>query len=394
MCKKIVLIFFISILILASVYGLAFAVNLDELQSKKDELQSQISESNEQIEQIQIEITENLEQLNSINEKIYSYENEISILSIELEKIEKEITETEEKLEIVEENYKTQMEAFQSRVVAVYKSGDIMYLDVLLNSSSISEFISNYYLIGEIAKYDNKLLENIENKKIQIENIKKILEEKQNNIKSVKKNKEETTIALENAKVIRNSYINKLTEQEKETQTKIDQAQAELNSIESQIVMLTTGNIGEDYVGGEFAWPAPGYTTITSPFGMRLHPVLKVYRLHTGTDIATPTGAPIVAANSGVVIKSMYTSGYGNMVMISHGGGVSTVYAHGSEIIAKTGQLVERGEVIMKAGSTGWSTGPHLHFEIRINGQYIDPLPYITKQSTITKNQTNNGGEN
>ena len=279
-------------------------------------------------------------------------------------------------------------------MVALYETGDIVYLDVLLNSSSVSEFISNYYLIGEIAKYDTQLLENIENQRTQIENIKETLEEKQTNIKTVKKNKEKTTIALENSKIIRNSYINKLSEQEKQTQAKIDEAQAELNSIESQIVMLTTGNIGEDYVGGEFGWPAPGYTTITSPFGMRLHPIFKVYRLHTGTDIATPTGAPIVAANSGVVIKSMYTNGYGNMVMISHGGGVSTVYAHGSEIIAKTGQLVERGEVIMKAGSTGWSTGPHLHFEIRINGQYVDPLPYITRQSNILDNQVEDGGEN
>lgn len=394
MNKKIVLTIFISALFLISICGLVLAVNLEDLQTKKDELQGQINEANEQIEEIQIELTENLEQLNKLNEKIYTYESEIEILAQDLAQVEKDIKEVEKRLSIVEENYRLQKEAFETRMVALYETGDIVYLDVLLNSSSVSEFISNYYLIGEIAKYDTQLLENIENQKIQIENIKKTLEEKQTNIKTVKKNKEKTTIALENAKVIRNSYINKLTEQEKQTQAKIDEAQAELNSIESQIVMLTTGNIGEDYVGGEFAWPAPGYTTITSPFGMRLHPVLKVYRLHTGTDIATPTGAPIVAANSGVVIKSMYTSGYGNMVMISHGGGVSTVYAHGSEIIAETGQLVERGEVIMKAGSTGWSTGPHLHFEIRINGQYVDPLPYITKKSSISNNQIEDGGEN
>lgn len=394
MNKKIVLTVFISALFLISICGLVLSVNLEDLQTKKDELQGQINEANEQIEEIQIELTENLEQLNKINEKIYTYESEIEVLAQELAQVEKDIKEVEKRLSIVEENYRLQKEAFETRMVALYETGDIVYLDVLLNSSSVSEFISNYYLIGEIAKYDTQLLENIENQKIQIENIKKTLEEKQANIKTVKKNKEKTTIALENAKVIRNSYINKLSEQEKQTQAKIDEAQAELNSIESQIVMLTTGNIGEDYVGGEFAWPAPGYTTITSPFGMRLHPVLKVYRLHTGTDIATPTGAPIVAANSGVVIKSMYTSGYGNMVMINHGGGVSTVYAHGSEIIAETGQLVERGEVIMKAGSTGWSTGPHLHFEIRINGQYVNPLPYITKQSNIMDNQIEDGGEN
>lgn len=393
MRKKILLIALFIILFLICICGIVFAENLEELQDKKNELQNQINESNEQIEKIEIELTENLEQLNSINEKIYTYESEIAVLEKDLEDIEKEIENVSERLNIIEENYNLQKIAFQNRIVAIYEAGDIVYLDVLLNSSSITEFISNYYLIGEIAKYDSELLENIENQKIQIEKIKTLLEEKQENIKSAKKNKEKTTIALENAKIIRNSYINKLSEEEKETQEKIDKAQAELNSIESQIIMLTTGNIGEDYVGGEFAWPAPGYTTITSPFGMRLHPVIKVYRLHTGTDIGTPTGAPIVAANDGVVIKSMYTTGYGNMIMIDHGGGVSTVYAHGSEIIAQTGQIVKRGDIIMKAGSTGWSTGPHLHFEIRINGKYVDPLPYITRQASIEKTDEN-GGEN
>lgn len=273
------------------------------------------------------------------------------------------------------------------------KSGDIVYLDVLLSSNSVSEFISNYYLIGEIVRYDNELLENIENQKTQIEEIKNSLEEKQENIKTVKKNKEKTTIALENAKVIRNSYINKLTEEEKETQSKIDGYQTELNNLEAQIVALTTGNIGSDYIGGEFAWPAPGYTTITSRFGMRIHPILKVARVHSGTDIAMPTGAYVIAANDGVVIQAMYTTGYGNMVMIDHGGGVVTLYGHGSEIIVQTGQEVKKGDIIMKAGSTGWSTGPHLHFEVRINGTAVNSLPFITKQSRGNETQES-GGEN
>ena len=278
-------------------------------------------------------------------------------------------------------------------MVAIYEAGDVVYLDVLLNSNSFSDFISNYYLIGEIAKYDNDLLENIEQQKDQIENTKSILEEKKENLQQLKKNKEKTTIALENSKVIRNSYIDKLSEQEKETQNKIDEYQKELNNLETQIVALTTGNIGSDYVGGEFAWPAPGYTTITSRYGMRIHPILKTARVHTGTDIAMPTGAYVIAANDGVVIKSMYVTGYGNMVMIDHGGGVSTLYGHGSELIAQTGQEVKKGDIIMKAGSTGWSTGPHLHFEVRINGTAVDSLPYITNQTNKTAGQENGGEE-
>ncbi len=390
MIKKIILIIMIIILSLIGFYGIVLATDLNDLQNQKNELQNQINESNEQIEEIQIELTENLEQLNNLNEKIYTYENEISSLENDLIEVEKEIETITEKLNIIEENYNLQRTALQNRIVALYESGDILYLDVLLSSNSVSDFISNYFLIGEIARYDNELLENIENQKIQIEDTKTLLQQKQENINTAKENKEKTTIALENSKIIRNSYINKLTEEEKETQNKIDEYQTELNNLEAQIVALTTGNIGSDYIGGEFAWPAPGYTTITSRFGMRIHPILKVARVHTGTDIAMPTGAYIIAANDGVVIQAMYTTGYGNMVMIDHGGGVVTLYGHGSEIIAQTGQEVKKGDIIMKAGSTGWSTGPHLHFEVRINGTAVDSLPFITTQSSDSETQDNN----
>ena len=396
MCKKKVAFLTLSILLILialSSISMVGAENLNELQDKKNELQNQIAESNEQIDQIQIELTENLEQLNNLNEKIYGYESEISSLETDLADIEKEIESVTKKLNLIQENYDIQREVLQNRIVALYESGDILYLDVLLSSNTLAEFINNYYLIGEIARYDNELLESIENQKTQIENIKASLEENKENIKEIKKNKEKTAIALENSKIIRNSYINKLSEEEKETQRKIDEFQTELNNVEAQIVALTTGNIDSDYVGGEFAWPAPGYTTITSPFGMRYHPIFKVYRMHSGTDIGMPTGSYIIAANDGVVIKSMYTTGYGNMVMINHGGGVATVYGHGSEIIAQTGQTVKRGDIIMKAGSTGWSTGPHLHFEVRINGTCVDPMPFITKQSNENKMQGSEGEE-
>ena len=393
MSKKKILIISIIVLSLIGLCGIVVAENLEDLQNKKNDLQNQINESNEQIEEIKIELTENLEQLNNINEKIYNYETEIITLETDLNTIEEETKKISEKLNIVETNYNLQKEAFQARMVAIYEAGDVVYLDVLLNSNSFSDFISNYYLIGEIAKYDNDLLENIEQQKDQIENTKSILEEKKENLQQLKKNKEKTTIALENSKVIRNSYIDKLSEQEKETQNKIDEYQKELNNLETQIVALTTGNIGSDYVGGEFAWPAPGYTTITSRYGMRILPILKTARVHTGTDIAMPTGAYVIAANDGVVIKSMYVTGYGNMVMIDHGGGVSTLYGHGSELIAQTGQEVKKGDIIMKAGSTGWSTGPHLHFEVRINGTAVDSLPYITNQTNKTAGQENGGEE-
>ena len=171
--------------------------------------------------------------------------------------------------------------------------------------------------------------------KSKIETAKQTLEERQTKLGQIKSSKEKATIALENSKIIRNSYINQLTEEEQEVQSKIDTCKAELDKLESQIVYLTTLNLGDGYIDGEFIWPAPGYKTITSKFGMRYHPVLKVNRVHTGTDIGMPTGSYIIASNDGVVTQSTYNVGYGNMVVIDHGGGISTLYGHGSEIIAK-----------------------------------------------------------
>ena len=136
-------------------------------------------------------------------------------------------------------------------------------------------------------------------------------------------------------------------------------------------------------------WPIPGYTTITSEYGMRVHPITGAYKLHTGTDIGAPMGADFVAAANGVVVKAEMTPAYGNMVIIDHGGGVQTLYAHGSEIVVQMGQEVKAGTPVLKVGSTGYSTGPHAHFEIRINGQTVNPMEYLLKQDelqNITKN--------
>lgn len=334
--KATLIVIFLIIISVLLIRNIVHAEDLNDLHNQREELQEQIDEVNEEINDLQIELTENLEQLNNLNSKIYTLEQEISLLEGNLSKINQEVEKITAELTIIEENYNIQKEALANRIVALYEAGDVLYLDVLLNSSSVSEFISNYFLIGEIVKYDNELLENIETQKVQIETIKNTLVERKKQLDLIKENKEKATISLENSKIIRNSYIAKLTEDEKVMQEKVDKYQAELNSIDAQIAFLTTLNIGEDYVGGEFTWPAPGYTTITSNFGMRFHPVLKVNRLHTGTDIGMPTGSYIVASNDGVVIKSLYTTGYGNMIMVDHGGGITTLYAHGSEIIAKT----------------------------------------------------------
>ena len=250
----------------------------------------------------------------------------------------------------------------------------------MLGSRSISEFISNYYLLSEITKIDVQVLEDIEKEKNEISANKQSLEEQKERLKTVRNNRERTAIVLENTKVLRNQYVNSLTEEEKALQAKIEEYETQIAQVEAEILLLTAANLDSDYTGGIMAWPVPGYTRITSEFGMRLHPILKVYKLHTGIDIGAPMGANFIAASDGVVVKAGENSAYGKMVVIDHGGGITTLYAHGSEILVNVGDEVRRGQAILKVGSSGYSTGPHAHFEVRVNGEYVQPINFLKKQ--------------
>lgn len=388
--KKKIIAIIIVILILLITHNIVQAITQSELQQKRVELQTKISEIGKTLENVDIILTENLEAINNIDAEIQIYEEQMEEISANLRQVENEIKETEEKLETVQERYDHQEEIFKQRLVYLYESGETRYLDVLLSSNSIVDFISKYYLISEIAEYDKNLLTSIGEEKKQIAQIEQKLKESKELLKTTKAEQKKIVVGLENSKVIKASYVNKLTKEEQQIQEEMELYQQELDLIELQILLASLEGIDSDYIGGEFAWPLPGYYTITSQYGMRFHPILKIYKKHTGLDIGAPTGAYIIAANDGIVTQSTYSYSYGNFIMINHGGGVYTLYAHGSERLKEVGDTVQRGEAIMKVGSTGWATGAHLHFEIRINGQTIDPYDYITSiQSTIETEEDN-----
>lgn len=363
--------------LLIFIYSVVNAENLDELQNRRNELQTNIDNANEEINTIEIELSETLEKIAELEGQILEYDESLTQIRAELETIEKEISETQSKLTILENDYQKQKDIFQNRIVALYEAGETTYLDVLLNSRSISDFVSNYYLIGEIAKLDNQLLETIEEEKEKISQIKKSLDEKRESLKQKEETEQRTLITLNNTKIQRDNYVLGLTQQEQEVRNTIKTYEQELDSIETQIDLIMSGITGSDYSGGLFAWPTPGYKTITSPYGTRLHPILKVYRDHSGIDIGAPKGVYVIATNSGTVVESRWMGSYGNAVIINHGGGYATLYAHGSELLVNAGETVKRGDPIMKVGSTGMSTGPHLHFEIRINGKTVNPMEYL-----------------
>ena len=359
---------------------------LDELQSEKVETQNQINESNAQIGLINEQLTELMVEVETLGLKINEKQQEIMAFEVQEMQLMSYIEKTEEELLIASEKYEKQKKLLEDRLVVMYESGKTTYLDVLLRSESLTKFLSNYFLIEEITQTDSELLNQMLIQKTSIEETKADLSYKKAELSAARESREKTAIALSNMNIIKNSYMNQLSAKELEIHQEIEEYQNRINEIEKEIMLLATQSIGEDYVGGIMAWPVPGYTYITSQFGMRVHPVTGIFKLHTGTDIRAPIGANFIAANDGVVVKAGWNNAYGNMVMINHGGGVMTLYAHGSQICVELGQEVKRGDIVLKVGSTGYSTGPHAHFEVRINGKYVNPLDYITSYNKKDEN--------
>lgn len=360
---------------------------VENLQNERNEIQNQMDEANGQLEGVQNDLSENLQQIQKLDERISESEQELNGLNSQIEELQTSMEEVENNLKKVEDAYNSQKKLLDNYLIAVQESDETEYLDVLLSSKSISEFLSSYFLISELASYEMDLLDDMQTKKDEINLSKEKLENDKKSLSEIKANQTKTARVLENTRSVRENLIAKLSDKEKEIQAQIDEYNNRFDEINREILALAQGSIAAEYIGGELAWPVPGYTVITSKYGMRTHPITGVYKLHTGVDIRAPRGANFIAANDGIVTKASYNSAYGNMVIIDHGGGVSTLYAHGDEILVEVGQTVKRGDPILKVGSTGYSTGPHAHFEVRLNRSCNRPnaIYYKWTCSTNTK---------
>lgn len=377
----------IIMLLLISNLGVStiYAAELTDLQEQQTQVQANQDMATTQLQAVKEELTQNLQQIQELNNNITQYETEINNYNSQIVNLQNNISKTEEEIQKAEENYKKQKKLLDDRLITMYEAGTTEYLDVVLSSKTITEFLSNYYLLSILADSNVDFLDTIEKQKKIIEEQKKELENQKNQVNTSKEEKEKAAIILENTRVMKNTYASQLTDQEKQIQSEIDAYQAQLNQLEAEIQAITANSliINPNYIGGEMLWPVPGYTKLSSTFKMRVHPITGVYKLHTGIDIPAPIGTNFLAANEGIVVKASYNTAYGNMVMVDHGGGVSTLYAHGDKIMVTLGQTVKKGDVVLQTGNTGNSTGPHAHFEVRINGTPVDPLPYVTHQDGV-----------
>lgn len=371
------LIFVLCLLLLIPAFPQAVTFGNDQIQNTSDELnkiEEELKAIDEQRSNKKYEQNKVLRSIRDLENSVKKLEAEMSRLNEEVTATEIKIYETEEKLKLAEEGITTKKELLNSRLRVMYKTGQVGYIEVLLGSSDFEDLMSRADMLQKIYRHDVTLIDYmteqkqlVEDRKAQLESYRDERTVQLNEIESKKRQLAGDMAALEGAKVALTKDIKALEAKEDE----LNEDAQKLTEILKQLKLQAT------YVGGAMAWPAPGYKKVTSPFGYRIHPIYKTRKLHTGIDIAVPTGGPITAAQSGTVIYADWYGGYGKCIMIDHGGGIVTLYAHNSKILVRVGQQVSIGENISQAGSTGNSTGAHLHFEIRVNGEMTDPLERV-----------------
>ena len=375
MFKKIAAILIIFILLVPHTGIYANTSDIDKLQADQNRLNQQIKQTQSSINKAKNEKKTVAMAIEDLDKRLNQAEDELSSVENQLFQLENQIALTTRELERASTEAANQKELLKKRVRVMYENGNAGYMSVILNSTSFSEFISNVDFLKKIISFDMNLLNKMKSYRDSVEEKKtklaSELEEKERLKNEIGKKKEQ----VETTKQVKEMTLKEILSDLKELERQEDKLLEQSKEIAKKIVELQSK---EKYIGGELGWPAPGYYKITSQYGNRNHPILKKKKMHTGIDIAVPSGTSVIAANAGKVIYSGYNGGYGNTVIIDHGGKISTLYAHNSKLLVKVGDKVEKGKVISKSGSTGLSTGPHLHFEVRENGQHVDPMKYLT----------------
>lgn len=369
---------FIFGLFTSVIFELAYAETsvqqkLNEAQKKKKDAQSKLNNAKQQK-------TKSLAEKERLENEAVSLQAKIDSLEKQVESTKRSLNDEEQKLANATEKAETQYRTFQERFRVMCEQGNASYLDMLLSSKSFKDFVDKAEIIKEIAAYDKGVFDRMEESR-------KEIEQSRNEIKNLKDKQEGALTGLEQKRTALKAkqqqqadYIKSLESDAAAYQKVIDEEDRAMEALKAQIassLSKSTGG-GRAYVGGEFLWPTPSCYTITSSFSpRRKNPVSGVYKRHTGTDIGARYGASVVAANSGTVTLAGWNSGYGNCVIIDHGGGRATLYGHLSSYSVSKGQSVNRGQGIGRVGSTGNSTGPHLHFEVLINGSAVDAMQYF-----------------
>ena len=379
---------------------------LSDAKNKKTALEAEKKKTEQELKNLEGLKSDTTAYVKKLDSSLESIGNELSKLNDDIDAKEKQIDTTKQELSEAKETEKSQYESMKLRIKYMYEKGDSTYVDLLMEAGSLSELLSKAEYITKISSYDRQKLDEYAATKEKIAEKEKALEgehaelltlqdeteAKQASVEKLLAAKQtelqnyETKIASaegqisEYAKAIETqenqikSIEAEIKRKEEEARKKAEEEKKKAAAANKAAQTYKTVSLGDI----SFTWPCPASGRITSGFGGRKSPTKGASSNHQGIDISAPTGTSIVAAAAGEVVIATYSSSAGNYVMISHGGGVYTVYMHASSLLVSQGQSVKKGQTIAKVGSTGYSTGSHLHFGVRVNGSYVNPTKYVS----------------
>jgi len=344
-------------------------------ETQLQQVQQQLADRQRQLAKTKHDERRVFGELTRTEHELHAAETQLHSTSAALKGTRRAVADASDALQAVSRRLALHQELMAERLLAFYKDGPLGYLDVLLGAADFRDFVARSYLVGMIVARDIRLYQQVTEERDRRDVVRSTLKQREADLATQQKqwivSRQETAALAEQ----RRRMLMQLRGQREMQEAAIRELQVESFRITDIIRRQQRGpHQGPrlSLLAGSFIWPVRG--PITSGFGWRIDPFIHRRALHTGIDIAAPMGAPIAAAADGTVIYVGWMTGYGNVVVLDHGNGVSTVYAHLSASAVHVGQVVHRGEIIAHVGMTGWSTGPHLHFEVRQDGQPIDPL--------------------
>ena len=379
---------------------------LSDAKSKKTALEAEKKKTEQELKNLEGLKSDTTAYVKKLDSSLESIGNELSKLNDDIDAKEKQIDTTKQELSEAKETEKSQYESMKLRIKYMYEKGDSTYVDLLMEAGSLSELLSKAEYITKISSYDRQKLDEYAATKEKIAEKEKALEGEHAELLTLQDETEAKQASVEKLLAAKQTelrnYETKIASAEGQTSEyakSIEAQENQIKSIEAEIKRkeeearkkaeeekkkaAAANKAAQTYktvsLGDiSFTWPCPASGRITSGFGSRKSPTKGASSNHQGIDISAPTGTSIVAAAAGEVVIATYSSSAGNYVMISHGGGVYTVYMHASSLLVSQGQSVKKGQTIAKVGSTGYSTGSHLHFGVRVNGSYVNPTKYVS----------------
>lgn len=374
------------------------AATQSELESQQSEINSQISDKEDEIDSVKSELSDAAQEVQDLVNQISDYEESISALNTQISEKETEISNKEQEIVDTQKDIDEKQSLLDQRLVSLYMSGQTSYIDLLLSSDDLTDFISKYYLISELATYDTDLIQAIKDSKTELETAKTELETAKTELETNKTELETTQASLESAKSEKEEKVASLNAEEAQLTEELEELKAQENRVSSQIQELkeaydkqvSSGNTGGSSGGSNsssnnasssygFGWPVANPSTLGTLYGVSG----KYWTLgyHTGIDFRVASGTAIYSIGDGQVVDTGYSNAYGNYVEIYHGNNIYSFYAHNTRVIVSTGDIVSKGQQISVSGATGNVTGAHLHFEIRTPGSRfancVNPLPYL-----------------